>query len=304
MTKFQLFCVTLLFGAVGSVVAGTSSEIQPSPAPSPEEQNSRDIFNYETTYTLSSDFRDDDNGRLGHSDSVYDDFSYNHRFLITGNWYFRAGAEYERFDFGGTDNGLPDHLQTAHGQFAIEYVVHDHAGLSIEINPGVYFQNRVSWDAFDIPVKAFVSFPLKKDKIFGVIGAGGSIYQWPPVAPGGGLIWLFTDSLRLEGVFPKPALVYNPTDEWEFRLLADLLFESFRTDDVLTTEKKIRLHNAVLQYSEERGGIQAGYSGFKPFEITVGAGCTFEREFDFYRADRRVYSDPAPYVRLSIGARF
>jgi hypothetical protein len=59
----------------------------------------------------------------------------------------------------------------------------------------------------------FVSFPLKKHKIFGVIGAGGSIYSNPIVAPGGALIWLFTDHFRLEGVFPKAALVYNPNDD-------------------------------------------------------------------------------------------
>jgi len=48
------------------------------------------------------------------------------------------------------------------------------------------------------------------------------------------LIWLFTDHLRLEGVFPKPALVYNPNDDWEFRIAGNLYYASFRTDDVIT----------------------------------------------------------------------
>ena len=64
--------------------------------------------NYETTYTFDSDFNE---SKLGHGDSLYNDFSYDHRFLITGKWYLRLGVEYERYDFGGTDNGLPDHLQ-------------------------------------------------------------------------------------------------------------------------------------------------------------------------------------------------
>ena len=51
--------------------------------------------------------------------------AYDHRFLITGNWYFRAGVEYERYDFGGSDNGLPDHLQALYGHLALEYVVKD-----------------------------------------------------------------------------------------------------------------------------------------------------------------------------------
>ena len=283
--------------------AGQEAVELASPSPTPADENSHDLFSTETLYTFRSDFRDD-NEKLGHGDSLYDDISYDHRFLITGKWYLRLGAEYERFDFGGTDNGLPDHLQAAYAHLAYEYVVHDHAGASIELDPGVYFQDHVSGDAFDIPWKIFVSFPLKKDKIFGVIGLGGGLFQHPIVAPGGGLIWLFSDKLRLEGVFPKPALVYEPNDDWQFRIQANLFYESFRTDDVFTTQKKIQLQNAVVQYNEDRIGVQAKYGGIKPFRIIVGAGYTFLREFDFFRADRRAKLDPAPYVQLSLEAKF
>ena len=85
------------------------------------------------------------------------------------------GVEYERYDFNGTDNGLPDHLQAAYAHIAFEYVVKDFPGVGIELDPGVYFQDHVSGDTFDIPIKAFVSFPLKKDKIFAVVGLGWSI---------------------------------------------------------------------------------------------------------------------------------
>ncbi len=212
---------------------------------------------------VSTTFR----GDFGHGNSLYNDFSYAHRFLITGKWYFRAGVEYERFDFGGTDNGLPDHLQTVHALLALEYVVHDHAGAGIEIDPGPYFQNDITAIHSTYPWKAWVTFPLKKDKIFAVIGAGWSrSIQNPIVAPGGGIIWLFTDHFRLEGVFPKPALVYNPSDDWEFRIFGNLFYESFRTDDVITPERKLQVHNAWVQYSEDRAGLQVSYSGFKPFE--------------------------------------
>jgi hypothetical protein len=300
MKKIRVFFASLLFSAVASAVAGTAT-FEAQPSPTPEERNSLDLFSYETSYTFRSDFKE---SKLGRGDSLYDDFTYDHRFLIKGNWYFRAGVEYERFDFGNSDNGLPNHLQGIYGHLALEYVVHDHAGAGIELDPGVYFQNRITGDAFDIPFKIFVTFPLKKDKIFAVIGVGGAIYQDPPIAPGGGLIWLFTDQLRLEGVFPKPALVYNPNDNWEFRVLGDLFFQSYRTDDVITPEKKLQLHNAVVEYSEIRAGAQVAYSGLKPFEITAGAGCTLRRDFDFFRAGQAKKTDPAPYVRLAIEANF
>jgi hypothetical protein len=300
MQKIRLSVLAVFLVASSLLFAGTEPEVQiPT---QPKDENSRDLFSVESVYTLRSDFRDEP--RLGHGDSLYDDFSYDHRFLITGKWYFRAGMEYERYDFGGTNNGLPDHLQAAYGHLAVEYVVHDHAGASLEIDPGVYFQNRITGDAFDIPWKIFVSFPLKKDKIFGVVGLGGAIYQDPVVAPGGGIIWLFSDKLRLEGVFPKPALVYEPADNWQFRILGELVYESFRTDDVVTPLLKLREHDAVVQYNEDRAGVQASYSGFKPFKISAGAGYTLIRDFDFFRVGVREKTDPAPYFRLSIEAKF
>jgi hypothetical protein len=286
---------------VVNAVAFAGPVPEPQPAPTPADQNSHDLFSVESTYTFNSDFHET---KLGNGESLYDDFSYDHRFLITGKWYFRAGVEYERFDFGGSENGLPNHLQAAYAHLALEYVVHDHVGAGIELDPGAYFENRITGDAVDVPWKIFVSFPLKKDKVFGVIGLGGALYQHPIVAPGGGIIWLISDKMRLEGVFPKPALVYEPNDDWQFRLLGELFYESFRTDDVLTTEHKLQLHNAIVEYNEDRVGLQAKYSGIKPFQIIAGAGCTVRRDFDFYRAHQRAVADPAPYVRLSVEAKF
>ncbi len=271
MKNIRLCFIGVFLSAAASAIAGPPT-FEAQPTPTPTERNSRDLFDYEMDYTFNSNFYDD-HGKFGNGDSLYNDFSYAHRFLIKGNWYFRAGVEYERFDFNGTNNGLPDHLQTVHALLALEYVVHDHAGMSLEIDPGPYFQNNISGDAFDIPTKAFVTFPLKKDKIFAVIG-------------------------------PKPALVYNPSDNWEFRILGNLFYESYRTDDVITPERKLQVHNAWVQYSEDRAGVQASYSGFKPFEITAGGGVTVRRDFDFFRAEASAKTKPAPYVKVEIEAKF
>ena len=323
MNRLTLALTLGLFCAALSAFAGPAVEMQPAPSPAQDEnKNSTEIFNYEATYTGSSDYQKY-SGRFGDSDSLYNDISYSHRFPITGNWYLRLGAEYERFDFGGdngsnrlliptcplcgivgTNNGLPDHFQTIHALLAYEYIFQNHAGAGIELDPGLYFQNDANFDAFDMPWKLWVTFPLKKDKIFAVIGAGGSLNSNPIAAPGGGLIWLFTDHLRLEGVFPKPALVYNPNDDWEFRIAGNLYYESYRTDDVFTPARKLRVRDPWVQYSEDRAGVQATYSHFKPFDITLDVGCTIRRDFDFFRVPASVKTDPAPYVRFAVEAKF
>jgi hypothetical protein len=296
----RALAILWFIAAVASVLAGPANlELQPSPTPA--DENSHDLFYYETTYTFDSDFEE---SKLGHGDSLYNDFSYDHRFLITGKWYFRAGIEYERYDFGGTDNGLPDHLQGLYGHLALEYVVKDHAGIGIEANPGVYFQNDISGNAFDVPGKAYVTFPLMKDKIFATVGFGWGQFQDPVVAPGGGITWLFTDKLRLQAVFPKPALVYQPNDDWDLRLIGELAFLGARTEEVLTTERKLQLHDALVQYSEYRAGFQVGYSGFKPFKIIAGAGAAIRRNFDFFRDEQSKRTEPAPFIRIAAEAKF
>jgi hypothetical protein len=287
------------FGAASAAAGPADVILQPSPRP--VDENSHNLFNYETTYTFQSDFEE---SKLGHGDSIYNDFSYDHRFRIKGNWYFRAGVEYERYDFGGSDNDLPDHLQALYGHLALEYDVKDTAGISVEADPGVYFQDDVSGNAFDVPGKAYVTFPLKKDKIFATVGFGWGQFQDPVVAPGGGITWFINDKFRLQAVFPKPALVYQPNGDWDIRALGELNFLGARTGEVHTTERKLQLDNALVQYSEYRAGLQVGYSGFKPFKISAGAGCTIQRDFDFFRAEQSKRTDPAPYMRIAAEAKF
>lgn len=263
------------------------------------EKNSRDLIEFDTTYTFESSFKD---SRLGDGSSLFTNVSYDHRFFVSRNWCVRVGAEYERFDFGGSTNGLPDQLQAIFGHLAFEYVVRDRAAAGIRLHPGFYFQERLRGDAFDIPFKLFAGFPLKKDKLFAFVGIGGGLYQDPVVGPGGGIVWLISDKMRLEGVFPKPALVYNPSDDWQFRIYGDVFYENFRTDDVVTP--KFELHNAILEYSEWRAGLQASYSGFAGFKINAAAGYTIRRSFDFHRAERREKVDPAPFLRIAVEGKW
>lgn len=298
------FCVRLsAFAASGGpqlpkiAVPQTSEDV----AAKDERQNSVDLFDLETTYNFSSDFKD---SRFGDGDSWHNDFSYDHRFHVTGNWYFRTGIEYERYDFGNGDNGLPDHLQALYGHLAYEYVVHDFPGIALILDPGMYWQNRITADAFDIPWKIYSAIPLKKNKIYGIIGVAGGLMQDPPVAPGGGLIVVFNDKVRLQGVFPKPALVYTPNEDWELKLLGELYYVSFRTDDVNTPAGNMQLHNAVVQYSEDRAGASISYRGIPHLKIITEGGCTFLRNFDFFRSNQSIKSDPAPYIRAGLEFRF
>jgi hypothetical protein len=50
--------------------------------------------------------------------------------------------------------------------------------------------------------------------------------------------------------------------------------------------------------------LQVGYSGLNPFKFILGAGVTFERNFDFFRINQSKKTDPAPYIRIAAEAKF
>src|SRR5438552_18273659 len=122
MKNIRLFFISLFLSAAASAVAGTPT-FEAQPAPTPAEANHLKLFDYEMDYTVSSNFYDV-HGDFGNGTSLYNEFSYSHRFLVTGKWYFRAGVEYERFDFGGSDSVLTDDDKTAQVILAFDYVVH------------------------------------------------------------------------------------------------------------------------------------------------------------------------------------
>ena len=78
MENIRLFFISLFLSAAAAAIAGTAT-FEAQPAPTPAEENSRDLFSAESLYTFRSDFTE---SKLGRGDSLYDDVSYDHRFLI------------------------------------------------------------------------------------------------------------------------------------------------------------------------------------------------------------------------------
>src|SRR5947209_11974877 len=97
----------------------------------------------------------------GEQDVTYESAEYGHRFLISGNWYFRAGLAYERYDFGGTKAPTPSHLQSFRVPLALEYVQDGYVGATLKVEPGFFFENEIRGKAFDLPWEAFFTFKLR-----------------------------------------------------------------------------------------------------------------------------------------------
>jgi hypothetical protein len=215
-----------------------------------------------------------------------------------GQWFLRLGAEYERFDFSiHNETRLPDTLQGASADIALEYLVNGRTAFLIESRPGLFFQQRATSGSFDAPTNIAVALPFfgsdKVDIIAGVAISGLSRY---PVFPIAGILWHINDKWDLRAYLPDPRLVYQASDTVEFYAGAELIGGAFKTDNRPVVPAK--LSGAVITYDEVRAGAGITWKA-KPLTFDFGAGYTVQSEFDYSRAGESFETHPAPYVSLT-----
>jgi hypothetical protein len=262
----------------------------------------RDLIEIESSYVFESDLHG--HGLSGDQYSVTNSFSYGHRFLLKGHLYLHLGISYDRFDFGSTAVPVPEHLQSVAGTIAIEFMHDNDIGAFIQVKPGIYTENEFDSASFDAPITLGRIFVLQPDKLYLFAGANAAFLRGQfPVIPLAGVIWVPQEKWRLMGILPEPRLIYSPNDKLDLWLGGQLTGGSFRTDpDASIVPHK--LSNAQVDYTDYRVGAGLVYSPRNGIEFDLGGGCSIERSFDFYRADLKYKTDPAPYLRLEFKAKF
>ena len=306
----RLFLIlTILFFACAAVRAelesSASAEMELGSydeAKTDTEKVPLDMFETETGYDFETDLNH--GGKVGRQDAWQNEIEYAHRFLVSGNWYLRAGVAYNRFDFGNTPAPVPIHLQSGAFVIGIDYMKGKDLGAFIQFKPGFYTEEHIGLAAFDCPITVARFFVLQEHKLYLLVGANGSFLRgsWP-VIPVAGLVWVPCDKWRLMGVPPEPRLVYSPNDKLELWIGGEFVGGSFRTDhqnDIMPA----KLSGAVVDYSDYRAGVGLRYSLNDHIDLDLGGGCSVQRDFNFERADQYFRTDPAPYVRFEFKAKF
>src|SRR3982750_948750 len=106
-----------------------------------------DLFRVDSSYVFGSEL--ENHGNFGGQDALQSAFEYSHRFHITGKIFFRAGVEYERFDFGRSSAPVPNHLQNLNALLSLEYVYGNDIAAFLQVRPGFYAQNEFNESSFD-----------------------------------------------------------------------------------------------------------------------------------------------------------
>lgn len=296
-----LFALTAL-SLADPAFGGSESELGGS-----DEAVPIDIFEMENSYVFGSD--------LHHGGSSFGDqyawqngFRYGHRFLITGNWYAHAGVAYNRFDFGNTSAPVPVHLQSGAAVIGIEYMKGEDIGALLQFRPGFYTEEDIGLNSFDCPITLARFWVLQPEKLYLLTGVNYSFLRgtFGGVIPVVGLVWKPSETLRIMAIPPEPRVIYTVSKQLDLYLGGEVEGGSFRTDhhrEFIGTSNA-KLSGAQVDYADYRAGAGFIYSLNDHIGLDFGGGYAIQRAFGFHRADETYRTDPAPYLRFELKAKF
>jgi len=297
---------SILLGFAGSLSAQQRPDIDVSSPETTNEKVPLDLFETETSYVFESDLNH--GGSFGKQDEVQNYVYYAHRFEITGNWYGRIGAAYNRYDFGNTTAPVPTHLQSAAAVISIDYMHGEDIGAMLEIRPGFYTEEHIGSASFDCPITLMRFWTLRQDELYLLTGVNYSFLRGGyGVGPVLGLVWVPNKQWRLMAVPTEPRIVYNLSKQTDLYIGGELEGGSFRTDhhdEFRGIPHVAKLSGTQVDFSDYRVGGGFVYSPTNNIDLDFGAGCSIQRAFKFHRAGENYRTDPSPFLRFEIKAKF
>jgi hypothetical protein len=209
--------------------------------------------------------------------------------LPVRGWYWGFGFQAEQFSFEGTA-GRPQRLRDMAGVLKVEYFTEDgEPAAALALRPGWYFGEHATGKSWDVPVELTSGVPIMRG-LDGVVGfSNGRFYHH--AVPIAGLVWTISPRLRVEAIYPEPAVVWTLSARNSLRLGGELSGGGFllRTPD----------GDRVVEYVNYRVGVAWTAKWRAGFETTLGAGVETNRDFDFFRENKKLHESGAGYLRLS-----
>jgi hypothetical protein len=226
---------------------------------------------------------------------------------VSRDWLLRFGAQWESYYFGGTGTApLPDVLQQLNAVIGCDYQFWDQWIVRLELRPGIYCTSfrDIDDNVFDMPVVLGGTYLSSPDVqwVFGVLVDWRSQF---PVLPAPGVRWQFADRWTLYGIFPKPRIQYQLTDEVDLYVGLGFAVGTYTVPKNFGTQHGIvKLNGATVDYFEYRTGAGASWKPRPNISIEAEVGALLGRWISYVDKDVILRSQPAPYVQVACRANF
>ena len=208
--------------------------------------------------------------------------------LVPDAWYAGWGGQAEEYRFTGP-TPVPARLQDFALNLAVEYYQDGEQAAALNLHPGWYFSRHATARAWDVPFDATTGISIfpTLNGVAGVTNARFYHHALPIV----GLVWSPTKRLRLQAVFPEPAVLVTLDPATTLRFGGELTGTGFLGDDAT--------RRSVIEYSSYRIGLEYSRECRHGLRLSLGAGYELERRFDFFRTRGDLHGTGAGYLKVS-----
>jgi hypothetical protein len=248
-----------------------------------------------SVYTFEGEFSD---SRLEDQDAVEVQVGLEVAIPLGGEWNLLLGGAYERFDFSGGADFLPEELQGVSGLIGLELIRDGRRGVYITARPGVYAAGDLEHGAFDVPIILAAGYRVT-DSFSVVGGVSVSFIRQYPVLPIVGAIWRISDDLTLDLTLPAPQLVIELSETVELGVGGRITGGSYRMDPDAG-----KFGGSDVDYYELRAGGELRVKPGGTWTVSVEAGWSLRRNFEFDEPSRDYHTGGAPYAGLRLSAVF
>ncbi len=227
---------------------------------------------------------------------------------LTKEWFFRGGGGWGAFFFDYTGSArYPDSLHRLNVDIGFGRRLGENFSVFASVSPGVYSDfEDVTWDdvmAFGILAVQWTA----TDSVEFYAGARINPVDKFPVLPLAGLKWDISDSWRIDAMYPRPSLVWQPSEVVEVFAGMEIRGSNYRTGENFEgrTPDGRQLNNEWLAYSEFSavGGVAVQVS--RAMKLEASAGYAFRRKFDYDEVDYSEETDEGAFLgQLALSVRF
>ncbi len=201
---------------------------------------------------------------------------------------------------------LPARLQSVGLPVGVMQRVNDTWRWSVMLQPRFAGAPEVGDGGFDLPVMAFASYRMSPELTwtFGLRYSARSSIEVLPII---GFTWKFDPAWEARIAFPETGVYYRPSPTLTLAGIVELQGGDYRLERdprPLGARPGGSLDDSWLEYREIRAGLSAQHELASGVTLRGDAGYAFSQRFEYERLDLEVEGEGAPYIALSLVARF
>jgi len=244
--------------------------------------------------------------QAGNMDTLRTDLRYSWLHKTSDEYSLGLGLGWERLGFGLPGGvPLPNTVQSLSLNFENNWKFAERWALRFSARPGIYSDmEEIGSRDFNMPMLVGLSYSPRADLSW-VAAFNVDARRDLPVVGGLGVRWQFAEAWTLSLLLPKPTLEYQACSKATVFVGGELTGGAWRVSENLGTRTgSPAVNDQMVSYREIRAGAGVRTKVGERLNVILEGGWVIDRRFVYDKANLLFNGKGAPYVSLSVDARF